>query len=71
MVEYDDRVYVVEFKCDQSVDKALAQIREKGYGDPFMGSGKEVVFLGIDFDTGKRNVREWKAERLRGRNSAG
>ena len=63
VMEYDDRVYIVEFKCDQGADKALAQIREKAYGDPFLGSGKEIVFMGIDFDTEKRNVREWKSEK--------
>ncbi len=63
VMEFDDRVYVVEFKCDQGAEKALGQIREKRYGDRFMGSDKEVVFVGVDFDTEKRNVREWKAER--------
>jgi len=54
------RIYIIEFKCNQSADAALAQIRDKGYAQAYQGLGKKVTLLGINFDTEKRNVGEWR-----------
>jgi hypothetical protein len=55
-----DKVFVIEFKCNQIADAAIRQIREKGYERKYCGSGKKIVLMGIDFDTEKRNVKDWK-----------
>ncbi|PTN37060.1 ATP-binding protein [Desulfonatronum sp. SC1] len=57
-----ERIYIIEFKCNQSADEALAQIKDKGYAQAYRGLGKQIILLGINFDTQKRNVSEWKAE---------
>lgn len=62
VIEFADKIYVIEFKCNQSADAAIHQIREKGYDLKFKPSGKKIILMGIDFDTEKRNVREWKTE---------
>jgi hypothetical protein len=54
-------IFVIEFKIDQSADTALAQIRQKGYADRFRMENKPVVALGINFDTKKKAVSDWKA----------
>ncbi|WP_045223064.1 ATP-binding protein [Desulfonatronum thioautotrophicum] len=57
-----ERIYIIEFKCNQSADAALAQIKGKGYAQAYRGLGKQIILLGINFDTQKRNVSEWKVE---------
>jgi hypothetical protein len=60
LVETYDYVYCFEFKLDGSADAALAQIDTKEYLLPWEGSGKKLYKIGVDFDTKKRNIGEWK-----------
>ncbi|TVQ95819.1 MAG: hypothetical protein EA399_17055 [Desulfovibrionales bacterium] len=46
----------------QSADAALAQIKDKGYAQAYRGLGKQIILLGINFGTQKRNVGGWKVE---------
>ena len=62
VVQTDSHVYVIEFKLDESAEAALAQIREKGYADKYLSSGKSVLALGINFSSEKKTVKEWKTE---------
>jgi hypothetical protein len=61
-VEFDDKVYVIELKCDQPAEQALAQIRAKKYHEKYVQSGRKIFLLGIDFDTQQRAITEWKME---------
>ena len=36
MITTDKYVYIIEFKCNQSPDVAIKQIKEKGYADRFI-----------------------------------
>ncbi|RLC84824.1 MAG: AAA family ATPase [Chloroflexi bacterium] len=56
------KVYIIEFKCNQSTETALRQIHAQGYAEPFQDSGKKVILLGINFDTELRNVEAWAME---------
>jgi len=60
---FPERVYIFEFKCDQSAETALQQIRANGYAEMFREEGKKIVLIGIDFDPEQRNIVEWKVER--------
>lgn len=60
VVEYSDKIFIIEFKCNQSAQKGIDQIKEKKYADKYMQSGKKIVFVGVNFDSEKRNVGEWK-----------
>jgi ATP-dependent exoDNAse (exonuclease V) beta subunit len=62
VVEFADKVFILEFKCNQSADAALKQIREKDYAAPYRGTGKGIFLVGINFDTEARNISEWKWE---------
>ena len=55
----DKYVYVIELKRDQSPEIALKQIEEKGYGKPFLSSGKQIIKLGINFSSATRTVDGW------------
>ncbi|WP_082591993.1 PD-(D/E)XK nuclease domain-containing protein [Candidatus Symbiothrix dinenymphae] len=58
-------MYIFEFKITSggTVDEALAQIEEKSYAKPFEANPdekREIVKVGVVFDTAARNVKEWK-----------
>lgn len=59
-----DKVYIIEFKCNQSADTAISQIMEKGYAEKYMQSGKQIIIMGINVNTEKRNISEWKLRTL-------
>jgi hypothetical protein len=61
-VEFADRVYVIEFKCGQSAEAALRQIRERGYAARYTQNGKTVTLIGINFDPEQRNLAEWRVD---------
>jgi len=58
------KVYIIEFKCNQSAKVGIEQIREQGYAEKYKGSGKRIVLLGINFSTEKRNLEAWQVEEL-------
>jgi ATP-dependent exoDNAse (exonuclease V) beta subunit len=62
VVKLKDKIYIMEFKCNQSADKAIEQIKEKDYISRFKFQGVELYILGINFDTEKRNISEYKYE---------
>ncbi len=64
VVHISSRIYVIEFKLNESAELALSQIREKEYGKPFFNQGKEVLALGISFHSENKEVADWKAETL-------
>ncbi len=55
-----DYVYVIELKRDSSPEAALQQIEEKGYAQPFLASGKQIIKLGVNFSSQTRCVDSWK-----------
>jgi hypothetical protein len=60
LLETRTTVFCFEFKLDGSADEALAQIDTKEYLLPWEGSGKKLYKIGVDFDSAKRNVGEWR-----------
>lgn len=59
-VEFPDKVFLIEFKCNQSAETAIQQIQEKGYPEKFKTSSKKVILLGINFDSESKNLEDWK-----------
>ena len=60
VVKTNDYIYVFEFKLDGNVDEALKQIDEKGYLLPYNVDQRQVVKIGVSFDSTERNIGEWK-----------
>ena len=56
VVERPGGVYVVEFKYGRSSDEAIRQIRERGYADKWIGGGRPVTLVGVNFNPKKRNI---------------
>jgi hypothetical protein len=59
-----DHIYIFEFKMNQSAKVAIAQIKEKGYANPYLSTGKPITLIGINFSKRKRNIVEWLEEEL-------
>jgi hypothetical protein len=60
LIRLKDYVYCIEFKLDQSADKAIQQIMDKGYLRPFAHDNKKRIAIGINFSTEKKKVEELK-----------
>ena len=54
-------IYVFELKVDGSAEEALRQIDSRGYLVPYTADGRELVKVGVNFDSATRTVSEWKA----------
>ena len=61
---YPKRLYIVEFKFNQSADVAIEQIRQNRYWEKYLSTGKEIHLLGINFSTEQKNIVEWKDQVL-------
>ena len=59
-VLFSDKVYLIEFKCDQRADMGIQQIQDKRYADRYRGEGKKLILIGINFSPERRNLAEWK-----------
>ena len=57
-VRFGGNVYLFEFKVVELEPEgaAMAQLREKGYGDKYRGGGGEVFLVGVEFSRVTRGV---------------
>lgn len=65
IVEFSDLLYIIELKCDQNSEIAIKQIIEKRYYEKYMSGDKSIYLIGINFDSQKRTIGDWKWGRLR------
>jgi len=63
-VEFKDKVYVIELKCNQSADEALRQIHEKRYHESYLHSRRRIYLVGINFNTQAHGITDWKLEQV-------
>lgn len=63
-VYFPDKVYIVELKCNQSAEQAIAQIKEKKYFEKHVNGGKKILLLGVNFSTEERRITEWRVEEV-------
>jgi hypothetical protein len=61
-VYFPDKVYIVELKCNQSAEQAIAQIKAKRYFEKHLHSGRKILLLGIHFSTEERRITDWRVE---------
>ena len=56
LVQTKDRVFCFEFKLDGDADKALQQIKDKGYLQPYLHQEKACIGIGINFSKQTKKV---------------
>jgi hypothetical protein len=59
-------IYIIEFKVDGGGD-ALAQIKAKNYHHKYLGGGKPIYLVGIDFSAQEKNLSAFAWEVVEGR----
>ena len=64
LVETDTRVYILEYKLDESAKVALEQIKLKKYHQAYWEKGKKMIGVGVNFSSETRNIEDWVAEEL-------
>ncbi|MCB0540358.1 MAG: AAA family ATPase [Bacteroidetes bacterium] len=64
VLEMQKSTYIIELKLDKNSKSALDQIRKNEYFMPYLRKGKEIVIVGANFSSEKRNVSEWEGEIL-------
>ena len=64
VVEFDDHIYLFEFKLDKSAEEAMNQIKSHQYYQKYQLHGKPITCIGANFNTKKRTVDDWKAEEI-------
>ncbi len=71
-VRLGNRALIFEFKlvADGPEGKALPQILEKGYAEPYRRAGNEVTCIGIEFSRSKRNIVGWDMAGFTGEGSS-
>ncbi len=63
-LKMDDKIVIIEFKVDAEKNEPIKQIKEKRYYEKYLSEDKEIYFIGMVFDSGERNIVEWKVEKL-------
>jgi hypothetical protein len=59
----DDKVYIFEFKVNQS--GALEQIKDRDYHQAYKAFYNEIYIVGVEFDSVSRNVLDYAWERVK------
>ena len=57
-----DRLYLFELKLNRSADEAMEQILVKDYPSRFSLTGLPIVKVGINFDSERHTLKDWKIE---------
>ena len=63
IAEHRKGIFIFELKVDEPVDKAFAQIRAKGYAEPYLSDGRPIWLIGLSFDSSTRRLVGYAAER--------
>ncbi len=64
VVRYPDKIFIFEFKAGISAEKAIEQIKERGYHERFFREGKPIYLFGVSFDPEERKVKDVKWEKV-------
>jgi len=61
-IKLNNNIYIIEFKVDNT--DALDQIKQKDYINKYLDKNKTIYLVGINFDKKKKNITQFKWERL-------
>ncbi len=64
VVESDERVFIFELKIDKTAAEAIAQIKERGYAEPYRALGKPIHLIGLNFKSATHTLDDAVVESL-------
>ena len=59
VITTDNYIYIVEFKAGQDAQKALEQIRQKGYHQKYADDKRPKTLIGINFDLENKGIEDY------------
>jgi hypothetical protein len=62
VVHLPTKIVIMEFKLNQTAQIALQQIKDKGYANPFLKTGKTVYLVGVNMEAEQKNITEYLVE---------
>jgi len=70
-MDYDWKSYPVihldmgDRRCNnaEALERSIEQIKNKRYAAKYTASGKTVILFGVNFNSEKRQIDDWRAER--------
>lgn len=65
VVKLQNTIYVFEFKVDSTPKKALDQINSKEYAIAYQKDYREVIKVGVNFDSTTRTIGGWEISQLK------
>lgn len=65
VLQTDYYIYIFEFKIDSNAKTALNQILEKEYYNKFKVESKQVILVGVNFDTKSRSLNDWCTDSMK------
>ena len=63
-IETETHIYIFEFKMS-STNQAIKQIENKKYYESYLLSDKEIILIGVSFDSKERNIKDWNVKTLK------
>lgn len=63
VLKTDQYVFIFEFKIDSDAKTAMKQILDKGYHNQFQLDSKEIILVGVNFDTKSHSLNDWCTQR--------
>ncbi len=60
VVKTETNIYIIEFKINQTAEKAIQQIKDKKYALKYESDKRPISLLGINFDTENKIIEDWK-----------
>lgn len=49
VIEFSDKIYIIEFKYNLPPEDGLDQIKQKKYYEKYLTSGKRLFLIGVSF----------------------
>lgn len=62
ILSYQNRIYIFEFKLDESAEKAIEQIHQKKYYQHLDSNAKQIFLVGVNFSSQSKEVEKMIVE---------
>jgi len=64
IVFLENKIFLFEFKLDQSSQKAMEQIKARNYFAPYLGQGKEIYLIGVNMLSERKEIEDFLIEQF-------
>ncbi len=65
LIKTEKFIYIIEFKLNADVSKALGQIKTKKYFEQYQHDARPITLIGISFDTKEKNIGDFITEAMK------